>query len=94
MIYFFSDQKLPEFARPIVYGAYSKTFGVNLAEAQYEDLKHYSSLTAFFTRSLKEGVRAIDYKSALVSPCDGTVLSVGTVNNGRVEQVRMFLSSN
>ncbi|KAH1026410.1 hypothetical protein HUJ05_000082 [Dendroctonus ponderosae] len=85
---YLADQKLPEFARPIVYGAYSKTFGVNLAEAQYEDLKHYSSLTEFFTRSLKEGVRAIDYKSSLVSPCDGTVLSVGTVNNGRIEQVK------
>ncbi|CAH1126394.1 unnamed protein product [Ceutorhynchus assimilis] len=83
-----ADTKLPEFARPTVYGTYAKTFGVNIAEAQYEDLKHYPSLADFFTRPLKEGVRKIDQQSCLISPCDGTVLSVGTVTNGQVEQVK------
>ena len=67
---------------------YAKTFGVNIAEAQYENLKHYPSLAEFFARPIKESARTIDQTSCLVSPCDGTVLSVGTVHNGQVEQVR------
>lgn len=82
-----SDKNLPEIVRPLVYETYAKAFGVNIAEAQYQDLKHYRSLADFFVRPLKEGARKIDHQSCLVSPCDGTVLSVGTVNNGRVEQV-------
>ncbi|XP_076252208.1 phosphatidylserine decarboxylase isoform X2 [Rhynchophorus ferrugineus] len=85
---FLADKRIPEFARPFVYSAYAKTFGVNISEAQYEDWKHYPSLADFFTRPLKDNVRNIDRYSCLVSPCDGTVLSVGTVDNGQVEQVK------
>ncbi|XP_066259242.1 phosphatidylserine decarboxylase proenzyme, mitochondrial [Euwallacea similis] len=85
---YLADKKLPEFARPIVYEAYSKTFGVNISEALHQDLTSYPSLADFFARALKAGVRVIDHNSCLVSPCDGTVLSIGTVNNGRVEQVK------
>ncbi|XP_050312737.1 phosphatidylserine decarboxylase proenzyme, mitochondrial isoform X2 [Anthonomus grandis grandis] len=85
---YLADTKLPEFARPLVYEAYIRMFGVNLAEAQFENLKHYPTLTDFFARPLKEGVRRIDRESCLVSPCDGTVLSIGSVTNGQVEQVK------
>ncbi|KAL1505820.1 hypothetical protein ABEB36_005293 [Hypothenemus hampei] len=85
---YLADKKLPEFARPLVYETYAKAFGVNLDEALHGDLKHYPSLADFFARPLKEGVRIIDKDNPLVSPCDGTVLSVGTVNNGQVEQVK------
>ncbi|XP_030762478.1 phosphatidylserine decarboxylase proenzyme, mitochondrial isoform X1 [Sitophilus oryzae] len=85
---FFADKNIPEFARPLVFQTYARTFGVDISEAQHEDLKHYSTLTEFFTRPLKEHVRIIDSDSCLVSPCDGTVLSVGSVDNGQVEQVK------
>ncbi|XP_074038700.1 phosphatidylserine decarboxylase isoform X2 [Leptinotarsa decemlineata] len=85
---YLADINLPEFLRPPVYKIYSNTFGVNISEAQNEDLKSYSSLADFFARSLKEGVREIDWNSCLVSPCDGTVLHFGTVDTEQVEQVK------
>ncbi|RZC43127.1 phosphatidylserine decarboxylase proenzyme [Asbolus verrucosus] len=83
-----ADKQLPEFLRPLVYGLYANTFGVNLSEALHEDLRSYPSLADFFARALKDGIRKIDYDSALVSPCDGTVLHFGTVHTGEIEQVK------
>ena len=73
--------------RPAVYKLYSNTFGVNISEALHEDLTFYPSLADFFARPLKQGIRQIDESSALVSPCDGTVLHFGTVHTEEVEQV-------
>lgn len=70
-----------------MYKMYSNSFGVNIAEAENQDLTSYPSLADFFARPLKEGVRNIDYDSCLVSPCDGTVLHFGTVNTEQIEQV-------
>nr|CAH7726873.1 unnamed protein product [Callosobruchus chinensis] len=83
-----ADIELPKFLRPIVYGLYSNTFGVNISEAQPEDLTHYQSLSEFFARPLKDGIRAIDNECCMVSPCDGTVLHFGTVDTEHVEQVK------
>lgn len=81
------DTQLPVFLRGPVYTLYSNTFGVNLSEALNEDLTSYPSLTDFFTRQLKDGVRVIDKDSCVVSPCDGTVLHFGHIPNEKVEQV-------
>lgn len=62
---------------------------MNVSEALNSDLKSYPSLADFFSRPLKEGVRNVDEKSCLVSPCDGTVVHFGTVHTGEVEQVRI-----
>lgn len=83
-----ADCRVPTPARPLVYGAYSSAFGVNLEEAASSDFKNYRSLAEFFTRSLKENVRYIDSNSCLVSPCDGRVLHFGTATNSQVEQVK------
>ncbi|KAG5898466.1 hypothetical protein JTB14_015472 [Gonioctena quinquepunctata] len=85
---YLADINLPEFLRPPVYKVYSNTFGVNISEAENEDLKSYPSLADFFARSLKDGVRKVDMESCLVSPCDGTVLHFGTVDTEQVEQVK------
>lgn len=39
------------------------------------------------SRELKEGVRPIDTKDCMVSPCDGTVLNFGRVVSNEIEQV-------
>ncbi|XP_049820254.1 phosphatidylserine decarboxylase proenzyme, mitochondrial isoform X2 [Aethina tumida] len=83
-----ADTQLPVFLRGPVYTLYSNTFGVNLSEALNEDLTSYPSLTDFFTRQLKDGVRVIDKDSCVVSPCDGTVLHFGHIPNEKVEQVK------
>ncbi|CAH1282975.1 unnamed protein product [Diabrotica balteata] len=85
---YLADVKLPEVLRPPVYKMYSNAFGVNIAEAENEDLTSYPSLADFFARSLKSGVRQVDESSCLVSPCDGTVLHFGTVDTEQVEQVK------
>lgn len=84
------DKQVPENLRPIIYGLYTNSFGVKLSEALHEDLRYYPSLADFFARELKEGIRKIDKQSLLVSPCDGTVLHLGTVRTGEIEQVIYF----
>lgn len=79
--------ELPTRLRSIVYGTYVKMFNVNLEEAEIPDLKYYKSLSAFFTRALKDGVRFIS-PGACVSPCDGVVLNCGTADTDKIEQVK------
>lgn len=83
-----ADCRVPIPARPLIYGLYSSTFGVNLEEAASSDLKNYRSLAEFFTRSLKDDVRFIDHNSCIVSPCDGRVLHFGPATNSYIEQVK------
>lgn len=79
---------IPENLRPFVYGWYSNTFGVNIEEALYSDFKHYPSLSQFFTRPLKDGVRPIDMNAPIVSPADGKILHFGTASKSLIEQVK------
>ncbi|KAI8119678.1 hypothetical protein FF38_14027 [Lucilia cuprina] len=79
---------IPENFRPFVYGWYSKSFGVNIEEALYPDFKYYESLSKFFTRPLREGVRPIDMKAPIVSPADGKILHFGTASKSLIEQVK------
>ncbi|XP_075156882.1 phosphatidylserine decarboxylase [Haematobia irritans] len=79
---------IPENLRPFIYGMYSNAFGVNIEEALYPDFRHYNSLSEFFTRPLKDGVRPIDAKAPLVSPADGKVLHFGTASKSLIEQVK------
>lgn len=88
MLSYLLDKELPSFLRPAIYKLYANTFGVNISEALNEDLTSYPSLADFFARPLKEGIRAIDRNSCLVSPCDGTVLHFGTVHTEQIEQVK------
>lgn len=79
---------IPENLRPYVYGWYSKSFGVNIEEALYTDFKHYQSLSQFFTRPLRDGVRPIDMNAPIVSPADGKILHFGTASKSLIEQVK------
>uniref|UniRef100_A0A336LR80 Phosphatidylserine decarboxylase proenzyme, mitochondrial n=1 Tax=Culicoides sonorensis TaxID=179676 RepID=A0A336LR80_CULSO len=83
-----ADCRVPRPCRPIIYGLYSTTFGVNIEEAAVSDYKKYRSLAEFFTRSLRDDVRIIDPISSIVSPCDGRVLHFGSATNEQIEQVK------
>lgn len=61
---------------------------MNLAECEPEDLKAYNSMSEFFLRKLKPGVRPIHDEYLLVSPADGRVVNFGYIENRRVEQVK------
>ncbi|KIM51563.1 hypothetical protein SCLCIDRAFT_143017 [Scleroderma citrinum Foug A] len=79
--------ELPVWIRPYGFRLYAYMFGCNLEEIEPSDLTHYASLGDFFYRKLKPGVRPVD-NSVLVSPADGTVLHLGTIDGLRVEQVK------
>ncbi|KAJ0169326.1 hypothetical protein K1T71_015210 [Dendrolimus kikuchii] len=79
--------ELPTSLRSFVYGTYVRLFNVNLSEAAITDLSYYKSLSAFFTRSLRDGVRIIS-AAPCVSPCDGVVLNCGPANTDKIEQVK------
>ena len=73
---------LPVWARQPVLGLYARTFQCNLDEALDANLEHYASLSEFFRRKLRHGVRPIDDRCLVVSPADGTVLHFGRVTAG------------
>lgn len=79
---------LPVWFRVPGYRLYSWIFGVNLDECDPQDLKAYTSLSDFFLRRLKPGVRPIHDEYMLVSPADGRVVNFGYIENRRVEQVK------
>ncbi|KAI9795519.1 MAG: phosphatidylserine decarboxylase 1 [Piccolia ochrophora] len=61
----------------------------SLSEAAESDLHVYPNLASFFYRRLKPGSRPLDSNaSALLSPADGRVLQYGTIEGGKVEQVK------
>lgn len=79
---------LPVWFRVPGYKLYSWIFGVNLEECDPQDLREYTSLSDFFLRKLKPGVRPIHDEYLLVSPADGRVVNFGYIENRRVEQVK------
>lgn len=68
---------------------FSKVFNVNLTEALYPDPASYSTFNAFFTRSLQPALRPIAAgNQVLVSPVDGRISQMGTVEAGQIFQAK------
>lgn len=65
----------------------SRRYGMNLAEAEKEDLAAYPSLNAFFTRSLKPEARPLA-SGMLVSPADGRVSQIGAAHGESLLQAK------
>ncbi|KAK2983000.1 hypothetical protein RJ640_012875 [Escallonia rubra] len=87
-----ANVEYPIWLRPYVYRAWARAFHSNLEEAAMP-LDQYTSLRAFFVRTLKEGSRPIDPDPfCLVSPVDGTVLRFGELKEAGalIEQVKGF----
>lgn len=84
----FNELDLPVSLRKPLLGLYVWMFGVNMHEAQDEDLKNYRNLSEFFRRQLKPEARILDMTSPMTSPSDGKVLHFGKCEQGVVEQVK------
>ncbi|UXI14194.1 phosphatidylserine decarboxylase proenzyme-like [Sarcoptes scabiei] len=81
--------ELPYPVRIPILKSYAKAFGCDLNEAFIQDLNEYKNLSEFFRRELKPGLRPIaGCPDDIVSPCDGSVLNVGSAQNGLLEQVK------
>lgn len=66
-----------------MYKAFGAVYGVNFDEIKVDDLNKFRTFNQFFTREIKDEARPIDEPhdtKILASPCDGRVLSFGTVD--------------
>lgn len=64
-------------------------FQVSLDEAEAELPEAYRHFNAFFTRALKPGARTLDPDpQTLLSPVDGTVSQLGTIEGERIFQAK------
>jgi phosphatidylserine decarboxylase len=64
-----------------------RRYGVNMAEAANPDPASYASFNAFFTRSLKPGVRPLA-RAAYVCPVDGAVSQFGRIERDQIFQAK------
>lgn len=77
--------KLPRpVARRLVHW-FARTYQIDI-DAAAQPIHEYPSIGHFFTRDLAEGLRPIE--ADLVSPVDGRLRNFGTIENGRIEQVK------
>jgi phosphatidylserine decarboxylase len=83
------DRRLPPAILAPLVRAYARLFGADLAEAALPP-EAYPSFGAFFTRTLREGVRPIDAApGVVVAPADAVVASIGRLPaDGRLEQIK------
>jgi len=69
----------------------SKSYNVNMQEAESSDINDYPHFNAFFTRKLKTGVRPIDKNvKSIISPVDGAISQCGKIKKGRIFQAKGF----
>lgn len=77
---------LPRWLRPRFYGWFARRYGAALEDLD-APLDSFRSLQLFFRRALRPGARPIA-AAPLVWPCDGRIVTVGAVVDGRVPQVK------
>lgn len=66
-----------------------KAYGINMAEAQFENAEAYRSFNEFFTRPLKDGMRPIVADTNLLAhPVDGTVSQLGDIEGDQLIQAK------
>jgi phosphatidylserine decarboxylase len=66
-----------------------RTYAVDMTEAAQPDPRAYETFNAFFTRALRTGARHADGDAAtIVSPADGTISQIGTIDGGRILQAK------
>ncbi|WP_374969851.1 archaetidylserine decarboxylase [Terrabacter sp. BE26] len=81
-----ATRPIPKPWRARVHGAYCRVFGARPEEAALP-LEEYPTLNAFFTRTLRPGLRPVA-AGAIVSPVDATVGAYGTVRDDTLVQAK------
>lgn len=81
-----ATRPIPRPWRARVHGGYSRVFGARPEEAALP-LEQYPTLNAFFTRTLRPGLRPVAAGS-IVSPVDATVGAWGTVQSDTLVQAK------
>lgn len=66
-----------------------KRYQVDMSEAQYAEPSAYQHFNDFFTRGLKADARPLDNTDrAVLSPADGAISQLGTIEHGRIFQAK------
>jgi phosphatidylserine decarboxylase len=66
-----------------------KRFGIDMSEAEREDIQDYRNFNDFFTRALKPGVRTIQgNEETWVSPVDACISQFGAIEDGQLIQAK------
>lgn len=80
---------LPRPLREPLLGRFSRSYGVDLAEAE-RPLPQYASFLDFFTRRLAPGLRPQDeaLPGSVNSPVDGALVALGRVEDGTLMQAK------
>ena len=68
--------------------AFAKLAKCDRQEAEFDCLTQYKTISQFFRRRLKAGVRPICNNSSVVSPADGRLTFVGAVDGPFLQQVK------
>lgn len=63
-------------------------YGVDLKEADRDEISDYDSLNDLFTRALNPGARPVDHHADLVSPVDGVISRLGDIERGQLIQAK------
>ena len=85
--YWFTRQSLP-FTSSLI-KAFISYFKVDMRDAFNEDINHYQTFNAFFTRELKPDARPIDGNDqVIVSPCDGRISQFGPIDGHHLIQAK------
>ena len=82
-----ADLHLPVPLRGPILGAFARSVGVDLTEAEHP-LTAYPSLDAFFVRRLRPGARTWPDTPAIAAPVDGVIGAVGRATEGRAVQAK------
>ncbi|WP_129210677.1 archaetidylserine decarboxylase [Candidatus Pseudomonas adelgestsugas] len=73
----------------VIIAWFVKRYQVDMSQVLVEDLTAYKNFNAFFTRALKYGARILDQtQGAVLSPTDGVISQLGSIENGRVFQAK------
>jgi phosphatidylserine decarboxylase len=77
---------LPRWLRPRLFGWFARRYGADLGQVDGQ-LADFRSLQDFFRRPLRAGSRPVA-STPLVWPCDGRIVTGGTITGGRIPQVK------
>ena len=90
LIHFVSRIRTTWFKNSLIRG-FSWLYAVDTDEARMRVPDDYPTFNAFFTRSLKTGARALPAEPlTLVSPVDGTISQIGSIEGGALFQAKGF----
>ena len=83
-----AQSEVPQWLLRAVIDRYVALYNVDLSEMK-DPIESFKTFDEFFGRELKPGARPIHPEAdTVVSPVDGTVLNVGRVSEGRIDQIK------